>query len=153
MVSIEGDKMRAVFQTPSEIESLKTKLFIHSQLRDAAQQMCKIKDIEIGLLRQKVEATERPPDMGWIKTAFEVFREAVKTRDRLFVRIVPCVCGSLEPRLQRTTKAIKKKNWYVFCPKCRNRTVGHFRSRRTAKLVWNEQNENGNRWNDKGLML
>jgi len=91
--------------------------------------------------------------MGWVKTAFEILVEAIRTRDKLYVRIVPCVCGSLEPKLQRTTKAIKKKNWYVMCPRCRNRTVGHFRSRRTAKLVWKEQNENGNRCNDKGLML
>ena len=91
--------------------------------------------------------------MGWVKTAFEIFIEAIRTRDRLFVRIVPCVCGSLEPKLQRTTKAIEKKNWNVFCPSCRNRTVGHFRSRRRAKLVWKEQNENGCRYNDMGLML
>ena len=77
--------------------------------------------------------------MGWIKSAFEAFREAVKTRDRLFVRVVPCVCGSLSPKLDR----LKDRTWIVFCPSCRNRTVGSFKFRRRAKIVWKEQNEIG----------
>lgn len=75
--------------------------------------------------------------MRWIRAIFETIRQSIKTRDRLFVRIVPCVCGSLDPKMYR----FRNDNWIVFCPSCRNRTVGGYKTRRRAKIVWKEQNE------------
>ena len=53
--------MGTVLQQPTEIESLKTNLFIQTEMGKAAQRMCEIKDIEITRLRRELERAKSCP--------------------------------------------------------------------------------------------
>lgn len=73
--------------------------------------------------------------MNWFKWIGDAIVTAIRTRDRLYVRIKPCPCGSVGARLDKN----RYNEWYVYCPYgCRERGTPA-NTRRQAKLNWNEE--------------